>query len=322
MLLTTRECLSRRRTSIAGALLSVAFLASGCSGSAQGSGEGQPAAQEPSSTVTSTSPAQTATHIPKPAPATTRRLDSVAVLGHSGATGTLSDPRDVRRDARENSWATGDNPQVDSIYLRLLADHPDLEGHNYNAAVNGTTVQDLSSQFESLLTQANPLPDVILIQTIDNDERCDGSDPDNYRPFGRTLDQTLTRIEKAIPDVQFFLVSQWATVEAWTAWAAHLEEQVLANSGTGPCDVFNAKGTPRPAGIRSMQEIVDSYWAQVTRVCAAHPGCFTDGGAEQADFIPRDRDVAFDLNHLSIAGHRKYAAIAWQAFPEEIKQRR
>lgn len=88
------------------------------------------------------------------------------------------------------------------------------------------------------------------------------------------------------------------------------------------CDVFNGKGKPRPAGIRSMQEIVDSYWAQVEKVCATHPGCFTDQGAEQAEFVPTDRDVTADLNHLSIAGHRKLAAIAWQAFPEEIKQRR
>lgn len=321
MRLTSPMSESLRRTSAAGALLSMVCLASGCSGSAMEPSTNQPAAQEPSGTVARSSAATTATQKAKPAPATTRRLDSVAVLGHSGATGTLTDPKLPTRDAHENSWATGDNPQVASMYLRLLADHPDLEGHNYNAAVNGTTVQELSQQFESLLAQANPLPDVIFIQTIDNDMRCDGSDKDNYRPFGETLDRTLTEMERAIPDVQFFMVSQWATVKAWTGWAAHLEQQVLANSGTGPCDVFDAKGVPRPAGIRSMQEIVDSYWAQVEKVCAAHTGCFTDGGAEQTAFIPTDRDVAWDLNHLSIAGHRKYAAIAWQAFPDQIKQR-
>ena len=142
----------------------------------------------------------------------------------------------------------------------------------------------------------------------------------HYRPFAKSLGRTLTEIENAIPDVQFYFVSQWATVENWTAWASHHEEQVTANSGTGPCDVFDDKGKPRPTGIQSMQEIVDSYWAQIERVCAAHPGCFTDGGALQAEFVPTDRDVAADLNHLSIAGHRKYAAIAWQAFPEEIKK--
>jgi hypothetical protein len=314
-------CASAWRASLAGAVLSTAFLAGGCSGSAPDSNTGPPAAQGPSDTATSSSTAQSVTATPTPAPDITRRLDSLAVLGHSGATGTMSDTNDPSRDAHENSWATGSNPQVESIYLRLLADHPALRGHNYNAAVNGTTVQDLSWEFDDLLAEANPLPDVILIQTIDNDIRCDGSDADNLRPFGRTLDQTLTGMEMAIPDVQFFMVSQWATVETWTSWAASHDEQVSANAGNGPCDVFTPEGTRRPAGIRSLQEIVDSYWAEVTKVCSAHPRCFSDGGAEQAEFIPTDRDVTPDLNHLSIAGQRKYAAIAWQAFPQEIKQR-
>ena len=94
----------------------------------------------------------------------------------------------------------------------------------------------------------------------------------------------------------------------------------MANAGTGPCQVFDADGDPRPAGVRSMQRIVDAYWAEVESVCAAHPGCFTDGGALQS-FVPTDEDVALDFNHLSIAGHRKYAEIAWKAFPDEIKKR-
>lgn len=72
--------------------------------------------------------------------ADTRRLDSVAVLGHSGATGTQSDPDDPDRNATENSWATGTNPRVRSIYQRLLSTHPHLRGHHYNQAVNGATV--------------------------------------------------------------------------------------------------------------------------------------------------------------------------------------
>jgi hypothetical protein len=267
-----------------------------------------------------TSPASTSTPTPSPKPVATPLLDSIAVLGHSGATGTKSDPNDPNRDARENSWATGDNPQVQSIYLRLLQNHPALKGHNYNQAIDGSRVDDLGPEFSTLLTDANPLPDVILIQTIDNDIRCDGTDAANYGPFGRTLDHMLTRTARAIPGVQFFLVSQWATVRNWAAWAAHHESQVLVNSGTGPCDVFDEKGALRPKGIRSLQAIVDSYWAQLERVCSKHPGCFTDHGAEER-FVPTDKDLGPDLNHLSIAGHKKYAELAWRALPEQIKKR-
>ena len=292
---------------LAGALLS------GCDDSSpqhEAATSQSPSASTPSSETTQTPP-----------PVATRRLDSIAVLGHSGATGTMTDPKDATRDAHENSWATGVNPKVDSIYRRLLAEHPAMRGHNYNLAVNGTDVDALDSEFDDLLATADVLPDIVLIQTIDNDMRCDGTDQDNYRPFGESLDRVLTRIEDTIPHVAFFIVSQWATVDEWTAWAAHHDEQVLANTGTGPCQVFDGHGDPRPAGIRSMQRIVDSYWAVTEQVCAEHRHCFTDGGAESRLFIPTDQDIAPDLNHLSIEGHRKFAAIAWKAFPESIKQR-
>jgi hypothetical protein len=55
-------------------------------------------------------------------------------------------------------------------------------------------------------------------------------------------------------------------------------------------------------------------------VCAALPDCYTDGAAMQTMRVT-DRDVAADLNHLSIEGHTKMAAIAWKAFPADIKER-
>jgi hypothetical protein len=253
--------------------------------------------------------------------ASTAELDAIVVLGHSGATGTMSDPANPARDAEENSWATGDNPEVRSIYLRLLETHPALEGHNYNGAVNGSTVGTLAQQFDAVLQEAEVVPDLVLIQTIDNDMRCDGTDAASYRPFARALDEQLTAISARAPDVQFFLTSQWATVEAWTRWASRHEGKVLDNAGSGPCDVFDDAGRPRPAGMRSMQRIVDAYWARLERVCAAHRGCFTDGYAQQRDFVPTDRDLSIDLDHLSVAGHAKFAGIAWRALPAAIKDR-
>jgi hypothetical protein len=295
---------------LAGVVAAVLLMACGADADSP-SGSAKPATSGDTSTDAPTTSAA-------PVGTSTRRLDSIAVLGHSGATGTLSDPDDPLRDAHENSWATGSNPEVQSIYLRLLADHPAMKGHNYNHAINGARVDDLEFEFDNLLVEADPLPDIILIQVVDNDMQCDGTDPDNYRPFAATLDDALTRMSRQIPGVRFYLVSQWASVRSWTAWASGHEGQVGANSGNGRCDVFDSKGRPRPAGMHSLQRIVDAYWRQVEEVCADHPGCFTDGAVQNA-FVPTDSDVAQDLNHLSIAGHKKYAALAWQAFPEVIK---
>ena len=193
-----------------------------------------------------------------------------------------------------------------------------MQGHNYNFAVNGSTVDNIELQLQTLLTEADPLPDVVIVQTIDNDMRCDGTDPENYAAFGSSLEHALRLVQNKVPGASLFLVSQWATVQTWSVWASHHREQVISNSGNGPCDVFTPDGRVRRAGVRSMQSIVDSYWAQVEKVCAALPDCYTDGGAMQSMKVT-DRDVAADLNHLAIEGHAKMAAIAWKAFPTDIK---
>ena len=253
-------------------------------------------------------------------PTETSALDSMAALGHSGLTGTMSDPRAPWRDAHENSWATGDNPAVRSIYQRLLTDHPAMEGHNYNYAVNGATIDDLDDQYEALMRDAEVAPDLMVLQFVDNDIRCDGTDAANAEQLGRTLDASLTRIAADLPDTQIYLTGPWASVRLWTAWASHHPEHVSSSSGHGPCDVFDVAGRPRESGIRSLQRIVDSYLAQIERACDRHPGCYTDERAMET-FDPTDRDLAADLNHLSIAGHRKYAEIAWSALSEEVTSR-
>jgi lysophospholipase L1-like esterase len=247
-------------------------------------------------------------------------LDSIVVMGHSGATGIRADPTDPRRSASEFSWATGGNPRVNSIYRRLLADHPALAGHHVNLAVNGAKVDGLEAQLDRLL-EVRPLPDVVLVQILDNDMRCDGTDPANYEPFGRKIRAVLDRLTTEIPDVQVFFVSPWADTELWTTWVGTHPDKRRRNSGTGPCAVFDPQGKRWPEGIRSQQAIIDSYRDEIAAACAEHDGCFTDEGAELS-FVPTDARVASDLAHLSVAGHRLYAEIAWDALPDEIKDRR
>lgn len=286
------------------------FSVAACGVAGNGSAEKGPSALPTNSASTDTGPPLK----------DTPEFDSIAALGHSGLTGTMSDPQEPWRDARENSWATGDNPAVRSIYERLLADHPALEGHNYNVAVNGATIDDLEQQYEALMTEAQVAPDLLVLQFVDNDTKCDGTDAANAELFGQTLDAGLTRIGADLPDAQVFLTGPWASVQLWTAWAVHHPEHVNSSSGDGPCDVFDDRGRPRAAGVRSMQRIVDSYRRQMEVVCARHPGCYTDEAALET-FAPTDHDLSADLNHLSTAGHRKYAEIAWSALPDAITHR-
>ena len=50
------------------------------------------------------------------------------------------------------------------------------------------------------------------------------------------------------------------------------------------------------------------------------PDCWTDGAAMR-EMTVTTQDLARDFNHLSVEGHAKMAALAWQVFPREIKER-
>jgi hypothetical protein len=58
--------------------------------------------------------------------------------------------------------------------------------------------------------------------------------------------------------------------------------------------------------------LVDHYFGIVTAVCAKYPTCRTDHGAMQKMQLAKG-DLATGLDHLSVAGHRKMAALAWRA---------
>jgi hypothetical protein len=63
---------------------------------------------------------------------------SMDALGASNTVGFNTDCPDAWMDCPDNSWATGTNPAVDSVYQRLLALDPQLAGNNANDAESGT----------------------------------------------------------------------------------------------------------------------------------------------------------------------------------------
>ena len=232
----------------------------------------------------------------------------IAVIGHSGATGYDSSPVQPGVDVSTNSWATGTNPEVQSIYLRMLASDPTIEGHNANLAISGSDVSSLLNQ-ASTLVQRNPPPALVFIETIDNDMRCDGTDEENFDRYRSTLGEVFDTLASGIPGVQIFVVSQWADVATYDRVVVEFAPSHL--TGDGPCDTVDpTSGEIVPSKERYLQDLVDAYWSIVSEVCEDHPNCRTDGGAMQ-DFEPTPEDFSPDLNHLSISGLAKKAAIEW-----------
>lgn len=240
----------------------------------------------------------------------------VIAIGHSGLTGENSDPARPGQPAPENSWATGTSPEVNSIYQRLVARHPQDRGHVANAAVGGTTVEALPSQARIALGSV-PNPELVIVQTIDNDIRCDGTDADNTRSFGRALQQALEGIHAASPRSRILLAGQLgrpSTVFVSQLVAEHPDAKDSL-TGSGICDFYDEHGKLRTRGFAELARIVEGYEAEQARVCAAVSSCSTDHGtrARYADTVENFSD---DWNHLSVAGQAAEAELMWPAVAE------
>jgi hypothetical protein len=281
-----------------------------------------PATASTASTASTTATA--AATPPTSAPAAlvrTPELDAIGVIGHSGAMG--ADSHGDGLDVPENSWVTGTNPKVDSIYERLLAGHPALKDHHWNEAVSGSDAGALMGQAERLLTH-EPVPDIVFIVSMDNDIACDGTDDENLtadpEAYGATVAAVVDYLQSTAPGVKIFFNE--------TPFSVHQYDAAVMAAGSpghidwpgSPCDPVTDDDTIDPAGEAYQQQVFDAYYQQLTDICAQRTGCATDEGALEAeDFTASPNDLTEDLNHLTVSALAREAAVVWQQLPPAWK---
>ena len=194
----------------------------------------------------------------------------------------------------------------DLCFSRALK--PAVRGHNTNLGVDRTNVDDLGDQVDGALA-LKPLPDLFMIKEVDNDMQCDGTDPDNYPRFAKTMPDQLVKITAKAPRATILLVSSPpGTVANYGTIASHLPAAKAASTGTGPCDLFGPSGRAVPKHWRYQDQVTRAYQARLAAVCKQVPTCRYDGGALYRMVISAE-DLAGDGLHLSVAGHRKQAAL-------------
>jgi GDSL-like lipase/acylhydrolase family protein len=244
-----------------------------------------------------------------PAPKSTPGYpNSIAVLGHSGATGEGSDPHRPGAEVRANSWATGSNPAVKSLYMRILAKNPAIKGHSFNAAEAGATVDKLVPQARRALSQ-NPKPELFVVQIMDNDIVCPKSEHD-LTAFRSTFVKALKALAKGAPQSSIFVVSQFGSPDTYAKSLTRVERQTFG--GSEQCDFVDPSGGIVPKKVGLADELVHSYEAQLKTGCRRVQRCRYDGGA-LGDIVDRREYYSSDLNHLTVMGHAKAAAAAWAA---------
>jgi hypothetical protein len=231
---------------------------------------------------------------------------SIVVLAHSGATGENSDPRRPGVEARENSWATGTNPTVNSVYSRILAKNPKIKGRNVNLAHGSATVQDLVRQARQAVTLK---PELVLIQIMDADIVCPAAARD-YAAFRSTFVSALKVLARGVPRSSFFVVSQFGSPT--TEWKSFTLAERKRFGGRGPCAYLDPRGRVVPTELARLEKIIHGYEAQLEAGCKQVRQCRYDGGAF-GRIVNKREYVSSDLNHFSVKGHAKAAAVAWSA---------
>ena len=280
--------------------------------------------------------------------------NAMAVLGDSisAGTGASGGILGAGQEQPENSWATGTNSTVNSLYRRLLAINPAISGKNYQIATNGADMTDAPGQ-------ANRVPldsEYVVIQMGGND-LCKSNisrmaTPAEYRNnFRSTLNNLAARVPNAligvssVPDIYNLWYLRGAPNPPNPNTSSRAGTARLFWSGFGglaefPCQSLLANATSMSEADQSRRELVRTRNIELNEVlaeeCALVLRCrfddfetfnFTSNrvwdGPGQAPFsapllpVNEFRFVDDDIStvdhfHPSLAGHVKLAAEGWR----------
>jgi lysophospholipase L1-like esterase len=242
---------------------------------------------------------------------------AVTVIGGIDPLAPGSDPKHPFRVAPQNSWATGTNPSVKSVYLRLLAADPAIKGHATDLAQDGALLTDVAAQVRRAAA-LTPKPDLVLVQAGSGDIKCDGRDASHYPAFRAAFSAMLSQLTEALPNARIFVVGEWGSISSYVK--AMLGLSIAAretHAGKGPCSLFApassaSPGSVVPAHVAYLTKTLKGYDAQRAAACVQYPQCRYDGGAAER-LATTASDLSPRYDHLSIAGNAKLAALEWAA---------
>lgn len=248
--------------------------------------------------------------IVQPASAAVTYPNSITALGDSITTAYDST---AYGDVKANSWATGTNTTVKSIYSRILAVNPLISGKNVNLAVKGKMMVDLNRQASLVSATA----DYVTIEMGSNDV-CTTSQATmtavaTFRSQFETAMQTLT--QKA-PNARVYVLSIPNIYNLWSIeknnssarfyWSFFkICQSMLAN----PLSTTTTDVNRRNAVLQRNKD----FNTQLQQVCAAYSQCTFDNNAVFNTALAISDVSKLDYFHPSLAGQAKLASVAWGA---------
>ena len=217
---------------------------------------------------------------------------SIAALGASAETGFAT--AGAFDEAPANSWVTGTNRAVRSIYLRLRELNPAIAGHAHNYAEPGTGISELADQAAHVPRGT----ELVTIETGVNDACESRTTPADFRA---QFERALRVVEARAPRARVVVLSIFDVLAMWDA----VKTLPAASHTRFLCTSATDRDRPELARmIRNLNR-------QLASVCARHPNCRYDGGAVYRLRWRRQDISTVDYFHPSLSGQRNIAAAMW-----------
>ncbi|HKG38627.1 MAG TPA: SGNH/GDSL hydrolase family protein [Conexibacter sp.] len=238
--------------------------------------------------------------------------DRMAATGASATTAYNTCPT-PGTNCPANSWSTGTNRAVNSIYQRIRAVHPEIEGNNFNDAVAGSTMARLQAQ---VAVAAEQNVELVTVDMGSNDVCADTealmTSAESFRTSfasaltALTTSRPSTRIAVAsIPNVHRLWRILHENAAAVRSWNSHtICQSMLAN----PTSTLRADAARRN---RVLNHIV-ALNGVLASVCAEYANCRYDGGAAFGYAFEVGEVSTNDYFHPSIAGQAAFAQVEWE----------
>jgi lysophospholipase L1-like esterase len=215
-------------------------------------------------------------------------------------------------DCPQNSWSTGTNASVNSVYRRILAASPAISGRNFNDARTGGRMVDLNGQ---VTTAAGQGVDMVTILMGANDV-CTSSDT-TMTPVATLraqLAQALATFSAARPDARIAVSSIPNVYHLWEIFHTNFGA-VVVWSFAGICQSLLKNPTSNAQAdvdrrARVAQRTRDDNDA-IRDVCAQYVHCHFDNYAAYNLVFTTGDVTTRDYFHPSVAGQAKAAAVAW-----------
>ena len=274
--------------------------------------------------------------------------NSIAVLGDSMsvATGTQGIPASEQP---QNSWSTGTNSSVNSLYQRILALNSGISGKNRNKAGNGEDMNDGPNQANSVESDT----ELITVQ-LGGNNLCKGSvnEMTTVAQYRTSFINTLNNLQSRAPNA---LIQVQSVPDIYNLWFLRgapnpPNSQPSSRAGTArvfwdtlsliPCESLVNNPTSMSEGDLARRDLVRQRNLEFNRVlaeeCEARLRCRFDryatfvfsanrsnpfiDPARTDNYLPRnewqfvDDDIStIDHFHPSTSGQRKMAQAAWES---------